>query len=242
MLFDLQLQTAQYLPDSTIDQFDSVARAREIGFDGIVITEHGWLWLEVELTELRTQANSLVVLAEVEVRGAVAICCVTAYTIFPSYRFRLTERGILSGNWQERFIGKGESASRHIVKRPAVFRLDGGPVDRTRRSDTSCPQPPCPPPIAACRPATTPTLRRALATPPVVEGSRSRLASANSSWLDRNHVASRRQCPERAALEDLARLVNMVANAEESGLSHFAALWSACSPEFERSLSELWLG
>jgi predicted metal-dependent phosphoesterase TrpH len=38
-----------------------------IGLDGVVITEHDWLWTENELDELRAAAPELVVLAGVEV-------------------------------------------------------------------------------------------------------------------------------------------------------------------------------
>ena len=42
-------------------------RAREIGLDGVVITEHDWLWTEAELDELRLEHPKLVILAGVEV-------------------------------------------------------------------------------------------------------------------------------------------------------------------------------
>src|SRR5437868_2217657 len=50
-----------------MDPVDLVHRAREIGLDGVVITEHDWLWTEEELNELRAAAPGLVVLAGVEV-------------------------------------------------------------------------------------------------------------------------------------------------------------------------------
>jgi hypothetical protein len=45
-------------------------RAREIGLDGLVITEHDWLWTEEELDELRTAAPGLVILSGIEVSAA----------------------------------------------------------------------------------------------------------------------------------------------------------------------------
>jgi predicted metal-dependent phosphoesterase TrpH len=42
-------------------------RAQELGLDGIVITEHDWLWTEEELNELRAEAPGLVVLSGIEV-------------------------------------------------------------------------------------------------------------------------------------------------------------------------------
>jgi predicted metal-dependent phosphoesterase TrpH len=69
MLFDLHMHTRRYSPDSEIDPFDLVRRAREIGLDGIVITEHDRLWPEDELEELRAAAPGLVVLGGVEVSG-----------------------------------------------------------------------------------------------------------------------------------------------------------------------------
>ena|SRR5947209_6830542 len=67
MLFDLHIHTARHSPDSSIDPFELVRRARAIGLDGVVITEHDWLWTEDELNELRAAAPGLIVLAGVEV-------------------------------------------------------------------------------------------------------------------------------------------------------------------------------
>lgn len=69
MSFDLHMHTRRYSPDSEIDPFELVRRARAIGLDGIVITEHDKLWPEDELEELRATAPGLVVLAGVEVSG-----------------------------------------------------------------------------------------------------------------------------------------------------------------------------
>jgi predicted metal-dependent phosphoesterase TrpH len=67
MKFDLHMHTTRHSPDSQIDPFDLVRQAREIGLDGVVITEHDWLWTEAELEELRAAADGLVVLAGIEV-------------------------------------------------------------------------------------------------------------------------------------------------------------------------------
>jgi predicted metal-dependent phosphoesterase TrpH len=67
MKFDLHMHTTRHSPDGEMDPFDLVHRAQELGLDGIVITEHDWLWTEDELNELRATASGLVVLAGVEV-------------------------------------------------------------------------------------------------------------------------------------------------------------------------------
>jgi predicted metal-dependent phosphoesterase TrpH len=67
MKFDLHMHTTRHSPDSEMDPFDLVHRALELGLDGVVITEHDWLWTEAELEELRAAAPGLVVLAGVEV-------------------------------------------------------------------------------------------------------------------------------------------------------------------------------
>ena len=67
MKFDLHLHTSRHSPDSIMSPQMMVRRAREIGLDGVVITEHDWLWTEDELDELRAKADGLVVLAGVEV-------------------------------------------------------------------------------------------------------------------------------------------------------------------------------
>jgi predicted metal-dependent phosphoesterase TrpH len=67
MKFDLHMHTTRHSPDSEMDPFALVRRAREIGLDGVVITEHDWLWTEEELEELRAAEPGLVVLAGIEV-------------------------------------------------------------------------------------------------------------------------------------------------------------------------------
>src|SRR5262245_35574318 len=67
MKFDLHMHTTRHSPDSQIDPFALLRRAREVGLDGVVITEHDWLWTEEELDELRAAAEGLVVLAGIEV-------------------------------------------------------------------------------------------------------------------------------------------------------------------------------
>ncbi len=67
MKFDLHMHTTRHSPDSRMDPFKLLRRAREVGLDGVVITEHDWLWTEAELRELRAAAPGLVVLAGVEV-------------------------------------------------------------------------------------------------------------------------------------------------------------------------------
>jgi predicted metal-dependent phosphoesterase TrpH len=67
MKFDLHMHTTRHSPDSSMDPFAMCRRARGIGLDGIVITEHDWLWTESELDELRKAHPDLVVLAGMEV-------------------------------------------------------------------------------------------------------------------------------------------------------------------------------
>jgi predicted metal-dependent phosphoesterase TrpH len=67
---DLHIHTNRHSPDSEIDPVALVRRAVEIGLDGIVITEHDWLWTEEELAELRAAEPNLLILAGVEVTAA----------------------------------------------------------------------------------------------------------------------------------------------------------------------------
>jgi predicted metal-dependent phosphoesterase TrpH len=67
MKFDLHLHTTRHSPDSVMDPYAMLRRAMEIGLDGVVITEHDWLWTEQELDELRAAAPGLIVLAGIEV-------------------------------------------------------------------------------------------------------------------------------------------------------------------------------
>jgi predicted metal-dependent phosphoesterase TrpH len=67
MKFDLHMHTSRHSPDSVMDPFAMLRQAREIGLQGVVITEHDWLWTEAEMAELRAEAKGLVVLAGIEV-------------------------------------------------------------------------------------------------------------------------------------------------------------------------------
>jgi predicted metal-dependent phosphoesterase TrpH len=67
MKFDMHVHTTRHSPDSMLDPPALLRRAREVGLDGVVITEHDWLWTEEELAEPRGQAPDLVLLAGIEV-------------------------------------------------------------------------------------------------------------------------------------------------------------------------------
>jgi predicted metal-dependent phosphoesterase TrpH len=67
MRFDLHMHTTRHSPDSQMEPLALVRRAVELKLDGVVITEHDWLWTEEELHELRAAATGLVVLAGIEV-------------------------------------------------------------------------------------------------------------------------------------------------------------------------------
>src|SRR5947208_13854596 len=69
MKFDLHLHTRRHSPDSVTDPFELLEAATAAGLDGVVITEHDYLWPEAELADLRAAAPHLVVLAGVEVTG-----------------------------------------------------------------------------------------------------------------------------------------------------------------------------
>src|SRR5262249_16713503 len=67
MKFDLHMHTSRHSSDSVMDPFVMLRRAREIGLDGVVITEPDRLRPEPELEELRAAAPGLVVLSGIEV-------------------------------------------------------------------------------------------------------------------------------------------------------------------------------
>ena len=69
MKFDLHLHTSRHSPDSVTDPFDLLCSARRAGLDGIVLTEHDYLWPEDELAELRAFDPGLVILGGMEVTG-----------------------------------------------------------------------------------------------------------------------------------------------------------------------------
>ena len=67
MKFDLHMHTTRHSVDSVMDPMAMCRRARGIGLDGVVITEHDWLWTEPELDVLREMHPNLVILSGVEV-------------------------------------------------------------------------------------------------------------------------------------------------------------------------------
>lgn len=69
MKFDLHLHTRRHSPDSITDPFDLLRSARRAGLDGVVLTEHDYLWPEEELDELRAYDPGLVILGGMEVTG-----------------------------------------------------------------------------------------------------------------------------------------------------------------------------
>jgi predicted metal-dependent phosphoesterase TrpH len=67
MKLDLHLHTTRHSPDSNMTPEALLRRAGELQLDGVVITEHDWLWTEVELDDLRARAPDLLILAGIEV-------------------------------------------------------------------------------------------------------------------------------------------------------------------------------
>ena len=68
MIFDLHLHTSRYSECAQHSPKEVVRAAREIGLEGIVITEHHRLWSEGELAELRERAGpDLMIFSGVEV-------------------------------------------------------------------------------------------------------------------------------------------------------------------------------
>jgi predicted metal-dependent phosphoesterase TrpH len=65
--FDHHLHTDRHSPDSVIDPFELIEHAREIGLDGIVITDHDYQWKAEELAELAARAGRLKVFTGAEV-------------------------------------------------------------------------------------------------------------------------------------------------------------------------------
>jgi len=65
--FDLHIHTTRHSPDSQLDPFELLHRAKEVGLEGIVMTEHDYLWAEEELKDLRAAEPDLVILSGIEV-------------------------------------------------------------------------------------------------------------------------------------------------------------------------------
>jgi len=67
MKFDHHMHTKKHSPDSEIDPWLLIERAREIGLDGLVITEHDYQWERDELAELAAKAAPLRVFSGAEI-------------------------------------------------------------------------------------------------------------------------------------------------------------------------------
>ncbi len=65
--FDLHIHTTRYSPDSEINPFLLMRRAKSLNLTGIVITEHDHLWPEAELAELRAATPEVQVYGGAEV-------------------------------------------------------------------------------------------------------------------------------------------------------------------------------
>src|SRR5258708_14083259 len=65
--FDHHLHTSRHSPDSIIDPLVLIERARAVGLDGVVITEHDYQWEADELADLAARADGLKVFSGVEV-------------------------------------------------------------------------------------------------------------------------------------------------------------------------------
>jgi predicted metal-dependent phosphoesterase TrpH len=67
MRFDHHLHTQRHSPDSIIDPLDLIGHAKQIGLDGVVITEHDYQWKPDELAQLAALAGTLRVFSGLEV-------------------------------------------------------------------------------------------------------------------------------------------------------------------------------
>ena len=67
MKIDHHLHTSRHSPDSVLDPLKMIERARALGLDGVVITEHDYQWRADELAELASRAGGLKVFSGVEV-------------------------------------------------------------------------------------------------------------------------------------------------------------------------------
>lgn len=65
--FDMHLHTTRHSPDSQLNPFRLVRRARELGLYGIAITEHDKVWSDEELAELRAATPGILIFTGVEV-------------------------------------------------------------------------------------------------------------------------------------------------------------------------------
>jgi predicted metal-dependent phosphoesterase TrpH len=65
--FDHHVHTSRHSPDSVIDPQMLIERARQVGLDGVVITDHDYQWTHEELAELASRAGGLRVLSGAEI-------------------------------------------------------------------------------------------------------------------------------------------------------------------------------
>lgn len=61
------MHTDRHSPDSVLDPLELIERAREVGLDGIVITEHDYQWDREELADLASRGVGLTVLSGAEI-------------------------------------------------------------------------------------------------------------------------------------------------------------------------------
>jgi predicted metal-dependent phosphoesterase TrpH len=69
MFIDPHLHTCRYSSCSQLEPEELVSVANLLGLDGIIITEHNFVWSEEEIAELRRKAPALVILRGQEIRA-----------------------------------------------------------------------------------------------------------------------------------------------------------------------------
>src|SRR5262249_52759247 len=65
--FEHHIHTPPHSPDSHLHPLELIERAREVGVDGVVITEHDVQWDREELADLAARAGGLRVFSGAEV-------------------------------------------------------------------------------------------------------------------------------------------------------------------------------
>jgi predicted metal-dependent phosphoesterase TrpH len=65
--FDHHLHTSRHSPDSVINPLVLIERARAVGLDGVVITDHDYQWAPDELADLAARADGVKVFSGAEV-------------------------------------------------------------------------------------------------------------------------------------------------------------------------------
>ncbi len=96
MLLDMHVHTTAYSTCANMSPHEMAERAREVGLDGVVITEHNVIWSDEEMAELRDRFPDLVFFRGVEVSAKGHHVLLYGITDFSGFEARMPVQDVVA--------------------------------------------------------------------------------------------------------------------------------------------------